>query len=79
MLPPASPSHPGPHLLLLGLAVAVLGLPLMAAVEALEQAVAAGLQSVLRPMTHVPVGCLSRGALGHCCPTTVGAATVTGM
>lgn len=50
-----------------------------AAVEALEQAVAPGLESVLGPLTHVPAGWPSRGALGHCWPTTARAATVTGI
>lgn len=66
----SSPSHPGPHLLLLGVAV-VLGLPLMAAVEALHKAVSLRFQSVLHTLTHFPVGWLGRGALGHCWPTIV--------
>lgn len=68
----SSPSHPGPHLLLFLLGVAVvLGLPLMAAVEAPRQAVSLRFQSVLRPLTHVPVGWLCRGAFSHCWPTIV--------
>lgn len=66
----SSPSHPGPHLLFLGLAV-VLGLLLMAAVKALQHAVFLQVQSVLHTLTNVPVGWLGRGAFGHCWPTTV--------
>lgn len=67
----SSPSHPGPHLLLLFGVALVLGLPLMAAVEALQQAVSLRLQPVLHALTRVPVGLFSRGAFGHCWPTTV--------
>lgn len=66
----SSPSHPGPHLLLLGVAV-VLRLRFTAAVEAPHQAVPVRLQSVLHPLTHVSVGRLGRGAFGHCWPTIV--------
>lgn len=92
--PPATPVSllpgpiPGPHLLLRirllllsfpGGAAGALGPPLMAAAEALRRAVPLRPQSVLRPLTHVPVGRLRCGALGHCGPTMRGAATVTRM
>lgn len=72
MLPQPLPSHPGPYLLLLGLAV-VCGLQLMFTQEALQRAVPLWFQSVPRPprpLTPVPAGWLGRGAFGHCWTTT---------
>lgn len=69
MRPQPLPSHPGPYLLLLGLAV-VCGRQLMFAPEALQRAVALRSESVPRPLTAVPAGWLARGAFGHCWTTT---------
>lgn len=69
MRPQPLPSHPGPYLLLLGLAV-VCGRQLMFAPEALQRAVALRSESVPRPLTAVPAVWLARGAFGHCWTTT---------
>lgn len=70
MLPQPLPSHPGPYLLLLGLAV-VRWLQLMFAPKALQQAVPLRSQPVPCTLTPVPPGWLGRGAFGHCWTTTV--------
>lgn len=65
-----APSHPGPYLLLVGVA-AVFGRPLMVAMEALHKAVSLRFQPVLHMLTYFPVGWFGRGAFGHCCATVV--------